>query len=255
VDTNGKRQLQVDRYEFMIYRLAFQAIESGDLYCIHSVQFRPIKDELLSDNRWQQKEAPIQRTNLSILHDDIHQHLEQLENQLENQVIVVNQRIASKENTALQIKTRASGQTWSVPQPSLKTAINHPFFNTLPQIDIHAVLHFVQQRCQFMAAFQHLLSRNRTTTFEETALIASMVAWGTNTGLGRMGNISDIPDQQLATVSDNFLRPQTLREANDRISDYIASLPIFQHYLINDQVHSSSDGQKFETALPTFNAR
>jgi hypothetical protein len=111
VDTNGKRQLQVDRYEFMIYRLAFQAIESGDLYCIHSVQFRPIKDELLSDNRWQQKEAPIQRTNLSILHDDIHQHLEQLENQLENQVIVVNQRIASKENTALQIKTRTAGQT------------------------------------------------------------------------------------------------------------------------------------------------
>ena len=255
VDANGKRQLQVDRYEFMIYRLASQAIESGDLYCIHSIRFRPIQDELLSDDRWQQKETLIQRTNLSILHDDIHQHLEQLENQLENQVIVVNQRIASKENTALQIKARASGQTWSVPQPSLKTAINHPFFNTLRQIDIHAVLHFVQQRCQFMAAFQHLLSRNRTTTFEETALIASMVAWGTNTGLGRMGNISDIPDQQLATVSDNFLRPQTLREANDRISDYIASLPIFQHYLINDQLHSSSDGQKFETALPTFNAR
>jgi hypothetical protein len=142
-----------------------------------------------------------------------------------------------------------------VPQPALKTAINHPFFNTLRQIDIHSVLHFVQQCYQFMAAFQHLLSRNRTTTFEETALIASVVAWGTNTDLGRMGNISDIPDQQLAIVSDNFLRPQTLREANDRISDYIASLPIFQHYLINDQLHSSSDGQKFETALPTFNAR
>ncbi|MBA3867516.1 MAG: Tn3 family transposase [Anaerolineae bacterium] len=255
VNANGKRHLQVDRYEFMIYRLVFQAIESGDLYCIHSVQFRPIKDELLSDNRWQQKETLIQRTHLSILRDDIHQHLERLENQLENQVIVVNQRIASKENTALQIKTHASGETWSMPQPSLKTAINHPFFNTLHQIDIHTVLHFVQQRCQFMDAFHPLLSRKRATTLEETALIASVVAWGTNTGLGRMGNISDVSNQQLATVSDNFLRPQTLREANDRISDYIASLPIFPHYLINDLVHSSSDGQKFETALPTFNAR
>ena len=254
-DSNGKRQFQVDRYEFMIYRLAVQAIDSGDLYCTHSVQFRPLEQELLSDQQWQQKTALIQRTNLPLLQLDIQTHLIELENQLESLLTVVNQRITTKENTALQIKTRSSGKSWVLPQPTLKTAINHPFFSNLQQIDIHAVLHFVHLRCGFMDTFHHILNRKRTDAFEAAALVASIVAWGTNTGLGRMGNISDIPDQSLLAVSDNFLRLQTLRDANDRISNYIAKLPIFEHYLIDNQMHSSSDGQKFETALPTFNAR
>ena len=55
-------------------------------------------------------------------------------------------------------------------------------------------------------------------------------------------------------MSDNFLRPETLREANDRVSTAISQLPIFRHYDIGDVVHSSSDGQKFETSVRTFNA-
>ncbi|MCP3663163.1 MAG: transposase [Gammaproteobacteria bacterium] len=35
----------------------------------------------------------------------------------------------------------------------------------------------------------------------------------------------------------------------------IARLPIFRHFDIDEVVHSSSDGQKFETAIPTINAR
>jgi TnpA family transposase len=48
---------------------------------------------------------------------------------------------------------------------------------------------------------------------------------------------------------------ETLREANDRISNAIAKLPIFRHYDLDDALHSSSDGQKFETSIHTLNAR
>jgi len=106
-----------------------------------------------------------------------------------------------------------------------------------------------------MDEFQHILHHNRRTAFEDVALIAAIIAWATNTGIGRMSGISDLSHSHLATISDNFLRPQTLKAANDRVSNYIASLLIFQHYMVNNQVHSSSDGQKFETAIPTFNAR
>jgi TnpA family transposase len=56
-------------------------------------------------------------------------------------------------------------------------------------------------------------------------------------------------------MSDNFLRLESLGEANDRIGNAIAALPIFHHYDIGGIIHSSSDGQKFETAVRTFNAR
>jgi hypothetical protein len=65
-------------------------------------------------------------------------------------------------------------------------------------------------------------------------------------GLGRMGEISDISFHTLVSASDNFIRPETLREANDRISNAIAKLPNFRHYDIGDAIHSSSDSQKFE---------
>ena len=39
------------------------------------------------------------------------------------------------------------------------------------------------------------------------------------------------------------------------MSNAIAALPIFGQYDLGGVVHSSSDGQKFETALHTFNAR
>jgi TnpA family transposase len=74
-------------------------------------------------------------------------------------------------------------------------------------------------------------------------------------GLGRMGEISDISFHTLVSAADNFIRPETLREANDRISNAIAKLPIFRHYDLGDALHSSSDGQKFETSIHTLNAR
>ena len=61
--------------------------------------------------------------------------------------------------------------------------------------------------------------------------------------------------QRLATTSDNRIRLETLRETNDRISNHTAKLPVFRYYHLDEQVHSSSDGQKFETQIDTVNAR
>jgi TnpA family transposase len=254
-DEENKKHLLVDRYEFLIYRLIRDEIEAGTLSARHSVQYRRLEQELLSDQQWKNKTALIEQTHLPLLQVNIEDHLAQLETQLETRLKIVNERISSGENASIQRKSTRSKRQWHLPQPTLETEINHPFFNTLPQLDIDGVIYFVQQQCQFLGEFQHILHRKRRTIFEDTTLVAALVAWATNTGIGRMSGISDMSQSQLAAISDNFLRPQTLKAANDRISNYIASLPIFQHYMINNQLHSSSDGQKFETAIPTFNAR
>lgn len=254
-DEQNKKKLLVDRFEFLIYRLIRDEIEAGTLFVRHSVTYRRLEEELLSDQQWKNKSVLIKQTELPLLQVNIEDHVKELQAQLETRLKVVNERIVSGDNSSFQRKSARSKRSWHLPQSSLETEINHPFFNALPQLDIDHVIHFVQQRCQFMDEFQHILHRNRRTTFEDVALIAAIVAWATNTGVGRMSGISDLSRSQLAAISDNFLRPQTLKAANDRISDYIASLLIFQHYMINNQLHSSSDGQKFETAIPTFNAR
>jgi hypothetical protein len=78
-----------------------------------------------------------------------------------------------------------------------------------------------------MGAFEHVLDRYVKTDIDERAIFASLLAWGTNTGLGRMGQISDIDYNLLASTSDNFIRLETLREANDMVTNAISKQPIF----------------------------
>ncbi|MFT6128719.1 MAG: TnpA family transposase [Neolewinella sp.] len=139
------------------------------------------------------------------------------------------------------------------PRPS--DPVNHIFFDAFPQVDISRVTHFVNQQCGFMEAFDHVLGRYGKTTVDTRLLTACLIAWGTNMGLGKMGSISDIGYQVLAGISENFIRLETLKTANDRISNATSTLSIFRHYDINEAVHSSSDGQKFETRIHTLRSR
>ena len=251
-DEHNHKRLLTDRYEFLLYRLLRQGIEAGDIYCRDSVRFRSIKDNLLSDPRWEDKETLIVETGLHLLQQPIETHLAELKDLLETRITEVNRRISTGENEHFNLKGKSR---WTLDYPSDNEAANHPFFDQLPTTDINSVLHFTHRQCQCMDAFTHVLGRNARQSPDIPALLACVVAWGTNMGIARMGQTSDIGSHMLVSISDNFLRPETLREANDRVSNAIAQLPIFRHYDIGEVVHSSSDGQKFESSVRTFNAR
>ena len=125
----------------------------------------------------------------------------------------------------------------------------------MKQIEISNVLHFVNQDYQFVEAFEHVLGRYAKQARDDRILVACIIAWGTNMGLRKMGEISDIGYSLLNDTSDNFIRLETLKEANDRVNNAISKLPIFRYYDIDEVIHSSSDGQKFETRINTINSR
>jgi TnpA family transposase len=252
---SGQKQLIPDRYEVLVYQRLRNALESGDLFCRHSVRFRSFEDDLIGDQDWQDKETVIAQTGLLILLQPIQDHLAALERQLEARIVAVNERIAAGENTHFKIKRRGDHTRWTLQYPRTSELINHPVFDTLHSVDIGSLVHFVNQACPFMACFEHVLGRYVNQMVDEHVIRACLIAWGTNMGLGCMGEISDIPYQTLARASENFLRLETLHAANDCVSNAIAALPIFRYYDLGDVIHSSSDGQKFETRRHTINAR
>jgi hypothetical protein len=76
-----------------------------------------------------------------------------------------------------------------------------------------------------------------------------------NHGLLSMAETSDIPYHVLEATYKQYLRLSTLRAANDKISNFIASLGIFPLYSFDPEVlYGSVDGQKF-VASPTIKAR
>jgi TnpA family transposase len=249
----GRRTLLADRYECLLYRQLRNGVEAGDIFCCDSVRFRSIKDDLLDEALWRDyKDRLIAEAGLDILRQPIETHLAELKDQLETRLAEVNRRIAAGENTHFKLK---GGGRWTLEYPRDAEETNHPFFDQLPQTDINSVLRFADRQCRFMDVFTHRLGRFGKQSPDKSALIACFVGWGSNTGLPRMGQISDIAYHTLVSTSDNFLRPETLQAANDSVSNAIAALPIFHHYDIGGLVHSSSDGQKVETAVRTFNAR
>jgi TnpA family transposase len=255
VGSGEDRPLIADRYEFWVYQLMRNALEAGDLFCQDSVRFRSFEDDLIDDRQWQHKDRLIEEAGLVALKQPVEEHLAFLEHLLEARLDEVNRRIAAGENPHLQFKQQGRRRQWSLNYPAPVEAANHPVFDGLAPANIASVLDYVSQHCPFLDAFEHVLGRFTRQPLDERALVAALLAWGTNLGLGRMGEISDIDYQRLASTSDNRIRLETLREANDRISNGIAKLPVFPHYSLGTVVHSSSDGQKFETRRDTLNSR
>lgn len=253
-DPDEEKNIKVDRYEFLIYRLLRNRLEAGDAFCRESIRFRSFEDDLIDDEKWQQKDKLLADAGLITFRQPIHEHLDKLKQQLERRLTEVNQRIASGENEHVHKKRGRYGR-WTLSNTRDTESINHTFFDALSPIDIGSVLHYANQHCSFMEAFDHILGRYAKQPREDHVLVACLIAWGTNMGLGRMGEISDIRYPSLSATSDNFIRLETLKEANDRISNAVTELPIFHHYDIDDTIHSSSDGQKFETQINTMNSR
>ena len=254
-DGNGHRRLLPDRYEFLVYRLLRNGLEAGDIFCRDSVRFRSFEDDLLDDQRWQEKGKLMTDTGLAILNQPIRNHVAALEARLEARLAEVNQRIGSGDNEHFELTRRGRQVRWTLRYPRGREPINHPVFDVLTQVDIGSVLHFVNRHCHFLGAFEHVLGRDAKQDADDHTMIACLMAWASNMGLGRMGENSDIGYHALSTTSDNWIRLETLKGANDRVSHAIAALPIFRHYDIDSVLHSSSDGQRFETRTPTINAR
>ncbi len=64
-DSEGKRRLRVDRYEFLVYRRLWQAIEARHVFCRDSLRSRSLDDDLLSNERWaKEKDELIAKTGL-----------------------------------------------------------------------------------------------------------------------------------------------------------------------------------------------
>ena len=255
-DEYGKKRIHPDKFEFLIYRLLRNHLEAGDIYVSDSLRFRSFEDDLIPLKTWQvNKEKILKEIDVPDLAKPMTVLLAELEKELEAKYLEVNGRILSGENSHIKFTKRRGQITWSLPYVRGEDIVNNPFFNSLQQINIAHLLQFVDSKCQCLESFTHILNRYVKTPLDKQAIIACLVAYGTNVGLGKMGEISDLNYQTLFSAANSFIRLETLHESNDRVSNAMAKLPIFSHYDIDDAIHSSSDGQKFETQFSTIGAR
>ena len=258
IQGSSRKTLEVcsDRYEFLIYSFLEHYLTSGDIYVSDSNGFRSFEDDLVDEETLKNKELIIQQLDLSFLSKPIEETLNELNIQLETLLLRVNTRIKDGSNQAVKITTSGEDIKWSLPYNKLEDITNHTLFEQIPQIEICDLLALVDSKTGFMTAFTHILSHYVKGESSNEAISGSLVALATNKGLPKMAESSDLTYQALFSAMKNHLRPETLKNANDKISNSTFLLPIFQYFNVqSDVIHSSSDGQKFETQINTINSR
>ncbi len=151
--------LEIDRYEFLIYRLLRNALSSGDVFVRDSNEFRCFEDDLISDERWRHKNELLQEIGAPILVAPIQETLAAFEQALETKFQVVNQRITDGLNQHIKVSSAANKSRWKLIYPSAEEAVNSPFYSQLPGIGIADLLWFVAANTGFLNDFSHVLVR------------------------------------------------------------------------------------------------
>jgi TnpA family transposase len=255
-----------DKYEFYLYQSIVKEIDKGNIFCNESTKYKSLSADLVSDKVWQNKDELIQKLNYPNIAVNIEQRLDELEVKLHTKILEVNRKIASKENSYIKIKESKTKDDkidknskihhkWHLINPTIEEKDDN-FFAGVPNINISELLYFINEQTNFCEAFDHIKPRYSKQKADDEGIIACIVANGFSFGTYRMSRSCDISYSTLSNIEKNFLSLENLREANDIISNKIASLKVFNSWnILPDKLLAAVDGQKFETRLDTMQSR
>jgi len=246
------------RYELLLYQSLSRKIEAGHIFIENSINYQSLESDLIPLIYWKEnKDKILAEINLEKLFLTPEALLKQLKTVLENKIKIVNQAIIKGENQDIATKKKPDGSIkWHLTYKAKEEEINHKIYQQFPVIGIVSLLNWVNEQTGFIRSFKHILKKGAAKQADKDSLIACLVALGTNHGVSSIAGRSDMEYNHLKRTVQSFIRPRTLKQANQIIVDKTIHLPIFDSYNIEPQtVHSSSDGQKYPTRFDTFNAR
>ena len=244
-----------NRFEILLY-LMVQSKLDGQLYIPNAIKYRALQDDLISDEVWKGKKKLIKNSMLPRIDTAPKKLMGTMNKTLSKKLNDVSERIENGDNENVILRNRSGKTQWRLPSTGAKSMLNNPFFEQLKPVNIADLLRLIDKETGYLACFEHVRQIQTDQRFYVNDLLAAIIGNGTNYGIYGMASISDRSYEQLRTTQANYLRPETLNQANDTINNGIANLEIFKHYNIQEGlVHASADGQKFESRLETFKTR
>jgi TnpA family transposase len=245
--------LHGERYEFMVYRQLRKRLDAGDIYLDDSVQHRRFSDDLVS---MADKAEALAALEVPWLSKPVDETLDALFVELDTQWRAFDEELRAGKLKHLDFDADKKTLIWHRPKADKDKQLQKGFYAKLQARDIADIFRFVNERSHFLSALTPLQPRYAKKIADEDSLMAVIIAQAMNHGNFKMAETCDIPYHVLEATHQQHLRPATLIEANNKISNFIATLPIFPYYSIDmDVLYGSVDGQKFSAATPTSKAR
>jgi len=254
LDRDGN--ILLDRYEWFLYQQIPDRL-NGQLTLPEIIKYRALDADLIDGEHWRKhKYTLLQQSQLTDLAKEPEKLIKQMATELDTRLFEVGEYLEQEDNRNIILRNPQGKHFWRLPSASKHHLVNNPFFQQIPTTGVADVLRMVDRDTGFIDCFAHVLGSQSRSRSHEYDLLAILVGNATNQGIYGMAQISDRTYDQLSTIQANYLRLETLNDANDNINNATAKLPIFRHYNIQEDVlHASADGQKFGARRETFKTR
>jgi TnpA family transposase len=176
--------------------------------------------------------------------------IESVKNKVEQSYKMTNENIKKGFNTYF----TANENSFILKTPKLEKSENEGkdtlsrYFPHDEYLSIIDLLSSINKETNFLSSFKHYNQSTKKQNYN--LLIASILGYGCNLSLTKMGKISKgINENQLDNTKVWYFTEENTQEANDKIIAYMDKLEIvkYMRYNINEN-HTSSDGQKYSIA-------
>ncbi len=249
--------LKRDQYEFLVYLKLRDAIEKNQIYLNDTLQFKAFSEDIKTTKPWKKhKEEILEEIGNPKLSDSIDERLGALQETLEQLYIDVNKRIDNGENEYVKITDVNGKKEWTLEYPEKQAIFDHPFYRSLPLVDISDVFDLVDKLCPFMHVFTHINPKNskRENNYQYTK--ANIIASGTRQSTEQMAARSNLDLNPLKTNQANCIRVETLRNACDKLNQGLKNNTAFKRCNYSPDIyHGSIDGSKHGVVRHTAKAR
>ena len=243
-------KFKVSLYKVLLFFHTNDAIRKGKLNLKYSYKFRNFDDYMIDKVYWlKNKSLLFAKHNLGYL-EEFDDFIETVKVKVEESYKRTNHNIASGINTYF----TASDDSFSLKTPKLEKNEDEeqsPLSKYFPSdecLSVIDILNSVDKETDFLSSFRHY-SQSRMKS-NHNLLLASILGYGCNLSLSRMGKISKgINENQLDNTKVWYFSEENTTEANDKIIDFMEKLKLVKIVRYqSDSNHTSSDGQKYSIA-------
>lgn len=250
----GDGSFRVSLYKVFLFQAVTAAIKAGDLNVECSYKYRPMDAYLIDKNRWHREKARLlERAGLTEFADP-EPVLGRLNAALTAQYRTTNACAAGNPH----LKLRKDG-TFHIATPALDARDTDPLGDLFPQrhdVALAQVLETVNNHCNMLRSFEHWQQTHVRQATSHPALLAGIMGLGCGIGVRKMARISSsVTESELDHTVNWRFSLENIRAANDAVLKAMDGMELPNLYRqTRDQLHTASDGQKFEVRGDSLHA-
>lgn len=211
---NGK--FRVSLYKILLFFHVSDAIKNGTLNLKYSYRFRNFDDYMLNKEDWiKNKDLLLAKHEMEYL-KDFDTFIKTVEDKVESSYKVTNKNIAQ----GLNAYYTTIDDSFMLKTPKLdkdEDEEKNPLAKYFPNkeyLSVIDILHSINEETDFLSSFQHY-SQSRVKG-NHNLLLASILGYGCNLSLSRMGKISKgINENQLDNTKTWYFSEENTTQAND----------------------------------------